>query len=74
VAHETAADLVVLAWSQELGEGRARVVSETLARSSIPVLLLPVAPSRRSQHRGASVDHRTRIQRPTPMRSRAPEG
>jgi nucleotide-binding universal stress UspA family protein len=41
VAHETSADLIVLAWSQELGEGRARVVSETLARSSVPVLLIP---------------------------------
>jgi len=42
VAEEATADLVVLAWSQELAEGRAQVVSETLARSSIPVLLLPV--------------------------------
>jgi nucleotide-binding universal stress UspA family protein len=41
VAHETAADLIVLAWSQHLGPGRARVVSETLARSEVPVLLIP---------------------------------
>ncbi|HYA09590.1 MAG TPA: universal stress protein [Gaiellaceae bacterium] len=51
VASETAVDLVVLAWSQRLGKGRARVVSETLARLSIPVLLLPVLPSHRSSNR-----------------------
>ena len=49
VARESAADVVVLAWSQKLVKGRAQVVSETLARSSIPVLLLPVLTS----HRGA---------------------
>jgi nucleotide-binding universal stress UspA family protein len=42
VAHDAGADLIVLAWSQDLGPGRARVVSETLAHSSVPVLLLPV--------------------------------
>jgi len=42
VARQATADIVVLAWSQRLGSGRANVVSETLARSSIPVLLLPV--------------------------------
>jgi nucleotide-binding universal stress UspA family protein len=42
VARETSADLIVLAWSQNLGPGRARVVSETLAHSHVPVLLLPV--------------------------------
>jgi nucleotide-binding universal stress UspA family protein len=41
VAHEASADLIVLAWSQEFGEGRARVVSETLAHSSVPVMLIP---------------------------------
>jgi nucleotide-binding universal stress UspA family protein len=41
VAHESTADLVVLAWSQDLSRGRALVVSEALARSDIPVLLLP---------------------------------
>jgi nucleotide-binding universal stress UspA family protein len=35
VARETAADLIVLTWSQCLGPGRAQVVSETLARSPI---------------------------------------
>ena len=43
VAHETAADLLVLAWSQNLSPGRARVVSETLAHSRVPVLLIPAA-------------------------------
>jgi nucleotide-binding universal stress UspA family protein len=42
VAHETDPDLIVLAWSQNLTPGRARVVSETLAHTDIPVLLLPV--------------------------------
>jgi nucleotide-binding universal stress UspA family protein len=42
VARETGADLIVLAWSQDLSPGRARVVSETLAHSDIPVLLLPI--------------------------------
>ena len=42
VALETDADLIVLAWSRDLSPGRARVVSETLAHSDIPVLLLPI--------------------------------
>ena len=42
VAHETGPDLIVLAWGQDLAPGHARVVSETLAHSDIPVLLLPV--------------------------------
>ena len=50
VARESGADVVVLAWSQKLVEGRAQVVCEMLARSSIPVLLLPVLTS----HRGAT--------------------
>jgi hypothetical protein len=41
VANETAADLIVLAWSQDLTPGHARVISETLAHTDIPVLLLP---------------------------------
>ena len=41
VAHETAAELLVLAWGQDLNPGRARVVSETLAHSDVPVLLIP---------------------------------
>lgn len=41
VAHETTADLIVLAWNQNLTPGRARVVSETLAHSKVPVLLIP---------------------------------
>jgi nucleotide-binding universal stress UspA family protein len=48
VAEEAAADLIILAWSQELAEGRAHVVSETIAHSSVPILLLPV----RVGHRG----------------------
>ena len=42
VARDADADLIALAWSQDLGPGHARVVRETLARSTIPVLLVPV--------------------------------
>jgi len=45
VAHENSADLIVLAWSQDLGPGRARVISQTLARSMIPMLLIPATGS-----------------------------
>ena len=34
VARENAADLIVLAWSQDLSPGRARVVSRKLAQSN----------------------------------------
>jgi hypothetical protein len=43
VAHDTNAELIVLAWSHRPGVGRARVVSETLARAEVPVLLVPTA-------------------------------
>jgi nucleotide-binding universal stress UspA family protein len=42
VAREASADLIVLTWSQLLGAGRARVVSETLVHGDVPVLLLPM--------------------------------
>ena len=42
VARETNSDLIVLAWSQDLTPGHARVISETLAHTDVPVLLLPV--------------------------------
>jgi nucleotide-binding universal stress UspA family protein len=41
VAQETAADLIVLAWNQNLDHGHARVVADTLTHCKIPVLLLP---------------------------------
>ena len=41
VANETTAELIVLAWGGNLSPGRALVVSETLARSHVPVLLIP---------------------------------
>jgi nucleotide-binding universal stress UspA family protein len=43
VAQEVGADLIALGWSQELAPGRAQIVRETLARSSVPVLLVPAA-------------------------------
>lgn len=35
-------DLIVLSWSQDASPGHAAVVRDVLARSSVPVLLLPV--------------------------------
>jgi hypothetical protein len=42
VAAESSCDLIALGWSQELSANRAPIVAETLARSNIPVLLVPV--------------------------------
>jgi nucleotide-binding universal stress UspA family protein len=42
VAVECACDLIALGWSQELAPGRAPIVRATLARSRVPVLLVPV--------------------------------
>jgi hypothetical protein len=42
VAAEVGADLVALGWAQELAEGRAPVVRETLMRGRVPVMLVPV--------------------------------
>ena len=42
VAIEAEVDLVALGWSQDLDAGRAAVVREALARSPVPILLLPV--------------------------------
>ena len=42
-ARECGCDLIVLGWSQRLTEGRARVVSVTLERSDVPVMLFPVS-------------------------------
>jgi nucleotide-binding universal stress UspA family protein len=42
VATETQADLIALAWSQNMARGRARVVRAVLDRSDVPVLLVPV--------------------------------
>lgn len=43
VCDEEDADMIVLTWSQHMSAGRAAVVSEVLGRSTVPVLLLPVA-------------------------------
>lgn len=47
VAH--GADMVALSWSQISSEGKARVVREVLAASSLPVLLLPASPRHRTR-------------------------
>ena len=44
LAHEENADLIVLSWSQNLGPGHADVVRDVLARSRVPVVLLPLSP------------------------------
>ncbi len=41
VADEVEADLIALGWSQDLAPGRARSIREALARSAVPVLLVP---------------------------------
>jgi hypothetical protein len=43
VAEEIQASLIALGWSQDMSPGRAAVVREALERSSVPVLLVPVA-------------------------------
>lgn len=42
VSEQCDCDLIALGWSQELSGDRAPVVRETLARSRLPVLLVPV--------------------------------
>ena len=42
-AGDVGADLIVLSWNQDFDVGRARVVRETLAQSSIPIVLLPTS-------------------------------
>lgn len=42
-SHESASDLIVVAWSRDLSPGRAEIVRELLERSRIPVLLVPAA-------------------------------
>jgi nucleotide-binding universal stress UspA family protein len=42
VCDEEQADLVVLSWSQDNSPGRAAVIRDLLARSNVPLLLLPV--------------------------------
>ena len=42
-ATDEAADLIVLSWSQDLSVGHGATVRELLARSTIPMLLVPLA-------------------------------
>jgi nucleotide-binding universal stress UspA family protein len=42
MAEEFGCDLIALGWSQQLSTGHAPVVRETLERSRVPVLLVPV--------------------------------
>lgn len=54
VIDETGADLIALGWSQKLEPGRAAVVHETLARSPLPVLLIPMLATGRSAEERAT--------------------
>ena len=42
-ADDVDADLIALGWNQQLAPGRAQVVREALAHSTVPVLLVPYA-------------------------------
>jgi nucleotide-binding universal stress UspA family protein len=44
VARETNCDVIALAWGQELMQGRASIVRDTLRRGTLPVVLVPVRP------------------------------
>jgi nucleotide-binding universal stress UspA family protein len=44
VARETKCDVIALAWGQELMQGRASIVRDTLRRGTLPVVLVPVRP------------------------------
>jgi nucleotide-binding universal stress UspA family protein len=46
VAEQCDCDLIAIGWSRQLSEGRAQIVHETIQRSRLPVLLVPVEPSR----------------------------
>jgi nucleotide-binding universal stress UspA family protein len=48
VADETDADIVVLAWAQDLAPHHAPVVESALARGHVPVMLLPVSVTART--------------------------
>ena len=51
VARETGVDLIAMGWGQELTPGHAAVVREALARSGVPILLVPVEPRRSAPER-----------------------
>lgn len=43
VAEQESADIIAMAWAQELARGRAPVVRAALAQAKVPVMLVPVA-------------------------------
>ena len=43
VASEQEADMIALGWRQDLSAGRAAVVRELLSRTTVPILLVPMA-------------------------------
>jgi nucleotide-binding universal stress UspA family protein len=57
VADERRCDVIALGWSQELSPGRAPVVRETLERSHVPVLLVPVRLTTDAPVGDAGVEH-----------------
>ncbi|MDA8312932.1 MAG: universal stress protein [Actinomycetota bacterium] len=56
VGTERGADMIVLSWSQDPSEGRARVVRDVLRGAALPVLLLPAAGSGRTTLHGQAPD------------------
>ena len=46
VCDATDAGLIALGWSQDLSPGRARTVKDVLTRSTVPVMLIPLRPTR----------------------------
>lgn len=53
-AEETRAELIILAWAQELAAGRAPVVRAVLGRGHAPVMLVPVTVSAEVRGRGGA--------------------
>jgi nucleotide-binding universal stress UspA family protein len=58
-ADEEDADMIALAWSQDLSPGRAAVVGEALARGRLPLLLLPVVGGRKRSSPPARTSRRS---------------
>lgn len=48
VADTERVDLIALSWSRHLAPGRARTVRETVRDTTVPVMLLPIAPAVRA--------------------------
>lgn len=70
VARDAGADLIALGWSQQLDVGRAAVVREVLAGSSMPVLLVPIGAGLETERRAQPEVGHERLA-PTPPSSKS---